>query len=148
MRLSLGYPERLDEIAILRNQRKQHPIELLDQVVDGGDLLRMHNAITDVHVDETVERYILTLVHVTRSHNDLALGASPRGSLALYKMGQAWAALHGRDYVLPDDIKMLAPLALSHRLILKPESQLRGRTAESIVSEILGRAALSLEGEG
>jgi MoxR-like ATPase len=148
MRISLGYPEMADEILILRNQRKQHPIEVIDQVVDGSELLRMQNTLTDVHVDETVEGYILTLVRATREHNDIALGASPRGSLALYKMGQAWAALHGRDYVLPDDIKILAPLALSHRLILKPESQLRGRTAQSIVSEILERAALTLGEEG
>jgi MoxR-like ATPase len=144
MRISLGYPETADEIAILRSQRKQHPIDIIDQVVDGNELLRMRDTLTDVHVDETVESYILTLVRATREHNDIALGASPRGSLALYKMGQAWAALHGRDYVLPDDIKILAPLALSHRLILKPESQLRGRTAQSLVSEILERAALTL----
>ncbi len=145
MRISLGYPEAVDEIAILRNQRKQHPIEAIEQVVDGNELLRLRDTLTDVHVDETVERYILTLVRATREHNDIALGASPRGSLALYKMGQARAAIHGRDYVLPDDIKILAPLALSHRLILKPESQLRGRSAQNLVSEILERAALTLE---
>jgi MoxR-like ATPase len=148
MRISLGYPETADEIEILRNQRKQHPIDVIDRVVDGSELLRMRDTLTDVHVDETVEGYILTLVRATREHKDIALGASPRGSLALYKMGQAWAALHGRDYVLPDDIKVLAPLALSHRLILKPESQLRGRTAQSLVSEILERATLTLGEEG
>ena len=148
MRISLGYPETADEIEILRNQRKQHPIDVIERVVDGNELLRMRDTLTDVHVDETVEDYILTLVRATREHKDIALGASPRGSLALYKMGQAWAALHGRDYVLPDDIKVLAPLALSHRLILKPESQLRGRTAQSLVSEILERAELTLGEEG
>jgi len=144
VRISLGYPEESDEIAILRNLRKQHPIETLDQVVDGAALLRLHDTITDVHVDGTVERYILAIVRATREHADIALGASPRGSLALYKTAQAWAALHDRDYVIPDDIKRLAPMALAHRLILKPESQLRGRTAEGFVREILERAELEL----
>ena len=144
MRISLGYPEESDEIAILRNLRKQHPIETLDQVVDGAALLRLHDTITDVHVDGTVERYILAIVRATREHADVALGASPRGSLALYKTAQAWAALHDRDYVIPDDIKRLAPMTLAHRLILRPESQLRGRTAEGFVREILARAELKL----
>lgn len=144
MRISLGYPEESDEIAILRNLRKQHPIEILDQVVDGAALLRLHDTITDVHVDGTVEHYILAIVRATREHADIALGASPRGSLALYRTAQAWAALHDRDYVIPDDIKRLAPLTLAHRLILRPESQLRGRTADGLVREILERAELRL----
>ncbi|MGC9348595.1 MAG: AAA family ATPase [Anaerolineae bacterium] len=144
MKLSLGYPEAQDEIAILRNQRKQHPIETISQVVEGSELLALRDAVTDVHIDETVEQYILTIVGATREHTDIALGASPRGSLALYKMGQAWAVLRDRDYVIPDDIKSLATLALSHRLILKPESQLRGRTPEGIIREILERAELDL----
>lgn len=149
MRLSLGYPDERDEIAILRGQRKQHPIDVIGQVVDGAELLRLRDTVTDVHVDETVEQYILSIVRATRTHTDLALGASPRGSLALYKTGQAWAVLRGRDYVIPDDIKMLAPLALAHRLILKPESQLRGRTAGAIITEILDQVRLGLgEGEG
>mgnify|MGYP000928272770 FL=1 len=149
MRLSLGYPDERDEIAILRGQRKQHPIDVIGQVVDGAELLRLRDTVTDVHVDETVEQYILSIVRATRTHADLSLGASPRGSLALYKTGQAWAVLRGRDYVIPDDIKMLAPLALAHRLILKPESQLRGRTAGAIITEILDQVRLGLgEGEG
>ncbi len=145
MRLSLGYPEKADEIRILRNLRKQHPIETVKQVVDGAELLELRDTVTDVHVDETLEKYILTIVRATRSHIDVALGASPRGSLALYKTAQALAALRGRDYVVPDDLKKLAPLTLAHRLIIKPESQLRGRTALAILSEILERAELELE---
>ena len=144
MRISLGYPEESDELAILRNLRKQHPIETLDQVVDGAALLHLHDTVTDVHVDGTVEHYILAIVRATREHGDIALGASPRGSLALYKTAQAWAALHDRDYTIPDDIKRLAPLTLAHRLILRPESQLRGRTAEGLV--ILERTELKLSG--
>jgi len=137
VRLSLGYPEEDDEAQILRNLKKQHPIESVEQVVDGSDLLQLHDVVSDVHVDESLERYMVSIVRATRSHADVALGASPRGSLALYKTAQALAALHDRDYVVPDDVKTLAPITLAHRLIVKPESQLRGRTAQSILAEIL-----------
>jgi MoxR-like ATPase len=100
--------------------------------------------VTDVHIDESLERYILNIVKATRSHPDLALGASPRGSLALYKTGQALAALRSRDYVIPDDVKALAPLTLAHRLIVRPESQLRGRTADMVLAEILEQAELDV----
>ena len=144
MRLSLGYPETDDEVQMLRNLRKQHPIEAIGQVVDGTELLNLHDTVTDAHVDESLERYILAIVGSTRSHPDVALGASPRGSLALYKTGQALAALRNRDYVIPDDIKTLVPLTLAHRLIIKPESQLRGRTAEAILAGILQRTELDI----
>ncbi|HOT90493.1 MAG TPA: MoxR family ATPase [Anaerolineae bacterium] len=145
MRMTLGYPAEADEIAILRNQRKQHPIETLGQVVDGAELLTLRDAVTEVHVDTTLEKYILAIVKATRTHPDVALGASPRGSLALYKTAQALAALRGRDYAIPDDVKRLTPVTLAHRLLIKPESQLRGRTANSILAEILERVTLSLE---
>jgi len=144
MRLSLGYPEADDEVQMVRNLRKQHPIETIGQVVDGTELLALHDPITDVHVDQSLERYILTIVQATRAHPDLALGASPRGSLALYKTAQALAALHERDYVIPDDVKTLAPLTLAHRLIVKPESQLRGHTATGILEGILEDAELNI----
>ncbi len=144
MRLSLGYPEADDESQILRNLRKAHPIETVAQVVDGSELMKLYTDVSDVHVDESLERYILAIVRATRSHPDVALGASPRGSLALYKTAQALAALRGRDYVVPDEIKTLAPLTLVHRLIVKPGSQLRGRTAQAIVDEILEQTALDI----
>jgi MoxR-like ATPase len=144
MRLSLGYPQTDDEIQILRNLRKQHPIETIGQVVGGAELLNLHDAVTDVHVDESLERYILSIVQSTRSHRDVALGASPRGSLALYKTSQALAALRGRGYVIPDDIKELVPLTLAHRLIAKPESQLRGRTTVRILAEIVEQTELDI----
>jgi len=144
IRLSLGYPGADDEVQMLRNLRKQHPIETVGQVVDGAELLNLHDVVTDVHVHESLERYILDIVRATRSHPDLALGASPRGSLALYKTAQALAALRDRDFVIPDDVKTLVPLALVHRLIVKPESQLRGRTAETILAEILERTDLDI----
>jgi MoxR-like ATPase len=144
MRLSLGYPEADDEAQILRNLKKQHPIESVAQVVDGTELLELYDAVGDVHVDESLERYILAIVRATRSNPDVALGASPRGSLALYKTAQALAALRGRDYVVPDDIKTLTPYTLTHRLIIKPDSQLRGRTAGAILDEILEDTALDI----
>ena len=147
IRLSLGYPETGDEIQMLRNLRKQHPIETVGQVVEGIELLNLYDVVTDVHIDETLERYILAIVQATRAHPDVALGASPRGSLALYKTSQALAALRSRDYVIPDDVKTLVPLTLAHRLIVRPESQLRGRSAEAILAEILEQTELDI-GEG
>ena len=144
MRLSLGYPSTEDEIQILRNLRKRHPIETIEQVVDGEEILELRDPITDVHVDESLEEYILAIVQATREHPDLALGASPRGSLALYKTSQALSALDGRDYVIPDDVKALVHLTLAHRLIVKPESELRGRTRERILTEILEEITLDV----
>ena len=144
IRLSLGYPDQEDEGLMLRNLRKQHPIETIGQVVEGTEILELHDTVTDVHVDGSLEEYILNIVRATRSHPDLALGASPRGSLALYKTAQALAALRDRDYVIPDDVKTLVPLTLAHRLIVKPESQLRGRTAATILAEILEATELNI----
>ena len=144
IRLSLGYPDQEDEGLMLRNLRKQHPIETVGQVVEGTEILELHDTVTDVHVDGSLEEYILNIVRATRSHPDLALGASPRGSLALYKTAQALAALRDRDYAIPDDVKTLVPLTLAHRLIVKPESQLRGRTAATILAEILEATELNI----
>jgi MoxR-like ATPase len=145
MRLKLGYPAQDDERQIIRSQRHQHPIETLGPVVDGHELLALSREVSQIHVDESLETYILSLIQATRNHPDLALGASPRGSLALYKTSQALAALRNRDYVIPDDIKKLIPLTLAHRLILKPESQLRGRTTLSVLNGIIEQTNLVLE---
>jgi len=145
MRLSVGYPEQEDERQIIKSQQKAHPIESLAAVVNGEDLLTYSRQVTEVHVEASLENYILQIIQATRSHADLALGASPRGSLALYKTSQALAAVQGRDYVIPDDIKTLVPLTLAHRMILKPESQLRGRTTLSVLDDILERTELPLE---
>ncbi len=144
LRLSLGYLETSDETRMLRNLRHTHPIETLGAAVSGAELMTLADQVSDVNVDETLERYILAIVQATRAHPDVALGASPRGSLALYKTGQALAALRGRAFVLPDDVKELVPFALAHRLVIRPESQLRGRTAEAILAEIVERTPLDL----
>jgi MoxR-like ATPase len=145
MRLRLGYPGLEDERKIIKNQRTAHPIEALQPVVEGQQLLELSQQISQIHVDDSLEDYILTLIHATRSHPDLTLGASPRGSLALYKTSQALAALKNRDYVIPDDIKTLIPLTLAHRLILKPEGQLRGRTVYSVLNDIMEKTEVPLE---
>jgi len=144
LRVSMGYPAEEDERQILRSQRKGHPVEKLEKVVDGHDLTALSQQVAEVHVDESLERYILKIVQSTREHPDLALGASPRGSLALYKTSQALAALRNRNYVIPDDVKRLALVVLAHRLILKPESQLRGRTAGSILAGLMTEIEVEL----
>lgn len=144
LKLSLGYLDTEEEKGLLLHLRRQHPIDSLQPVSDGDQILPLAEQVWDVHVDDTVRDYVVRLVQATRRHPDLMLGASPRGSLALYKTGQALAALRGRAYVLPDDIKLLAPLALAHRCIVRPESALRGRTAALIVQEILAETPLDI----
>ena len=144
MRLSLGYPSRLEERQILTNLWREHPINKIGKVVDGNELLSLQKRIWDVNVDSTLQDYIVTLVEATRNHPDLSLGVSPRGSLALLKAAQALAAIRGRDYVIPEDIKTLAPLTLTHRLIPRPEAELRGRTARLILEDVLERTPLDL----
>src|SRR5262245_11946772 len=145
MRLQMGYPSPDDERQIIRNQRQAHPIDRLTAIVEGQNLLELSQQASQVHVDDYLEDYILSLVQATRTHTDLALSASPRRSLALYKTSQALHALQNLTYFIPDDIKKLAPLTLTHRLILKPESQLRGRTPNSVLADILQRISLPLE---
>ena len=144
MRLSLGYPSRADERQLLTNLWREHPITKIGQIVDGQQLLDLQKRIWEVNVDGTLQDYIVTLAEATRIHPDLLLGVSPRGSLALLKGAQALAAIRGRDYVIPDDIKNLVPLTLGHRLILKPEAELRGQTARSILDSVLDKTALEL----
>ena len=144
MRLSLGYPSRADERQILTNLWREHPITKIGKVVDGQELSSLQKQVWDVTVDSTLQDYIVALAEATRNHSDLMLGVSPRGSLALLKAAQALAAIRGRDYVTPDDIKTLVPLTLSHRLILKPEAELRGRTAGAILEDVLEKTPLDL----
>lgn len=145
MRLRLGYPTAEQEVAILIRLEKSHPIESIQQVVQPHDILAAQEGIRSVYVEESVRRYLVDIVRETRKHVDVALGASPRGSLALCKCCQALAALRGRDYVLPDDVKYLAVPVLGHRIILKPETHLRGQTSEKVVAGILGKVPVPLE---
>ena len=160
MRLSVGYPSPLEERLILNNLRREHPITSLKplnfQVTQDGNaqpaeaygterLLEFQSLVWDVHMDETIQDYIIRLVGSTRAHPDLALGGSPRSSLALFKASQALAAIRGRDHVLPDDVKYLAVATLAHRLITRPEAELRGRTSAAILAEILENTPLQID---
>ncbi|MCP4544568.1 MAG: MoxR family ATPase [Chloroflexi bacterium] len=137
MRVQLGYPDPNDEVAILDSQQYAHPLTEIEQVVDVESLTTAQEKIKDVYVDPLVKRYIVDIVNQTRKHDDIYLGASPRGSLALYRVGQARAAMMGRDYVIPDDIKALTASVLAHRLIVSPSARLRDVTGEVVIREIL-----------
>jgi MoxR-like ATPase len=144
MRLTMGYPSIEDEKRIMINLRREHPINQIGQVVDGLELAQLQRLVWDIHVDDTLQDYIVRLVNATRNHPDLMLGASPRASLALFKTAQALAALRGRDHIIPDDIQYLAPVTLAHRLIIRPEAELRGRTSEVILTDILRQTPLDV----
>ena len=137
MRLRLGYPSSTHEVRVLERQQFRHPFETLEQEVTVEELTEMQEAIKDVYVSPALKRYIVELSRQTREHGEVYLGASPRGSLALYRTSQARAAMDARDYVLPDDIKALAGPTLAHRVILGPGARLRDLSAEQIVTEIL-----------
>lgn len=142
MQVRLGYPSADDEIKILERQQYQHPFDTLEKVVSLEELVEAQEAVKSVYVSDPVKRYIIALSRQTRDHPEVYLGASPRGSLALYRTGQARAAMFGRDYVLPDDIKALAVPTLAHRVILGPGARLRDLSAQQIVQEILNSIAV------
>jgi len=137
LRLRIGYPKPMEEIVILDEQKRIHPIDAVQQVLDVDELRLMQTAIKEVYVDQAVAEYIVRLVTATREHSDVYLGASPRGSLNLYRSAQAFAAMEGRDYVIPDDVKSLAVAVLAHRLIVKSQASLREVDPDRIVREIL-----------
>jgi MoxR-like ATPase len=151
LRLPVGYPTPDDERTILNNLRREHPITSLGVVFSTSSsqdetgiqkLLEFQRLVWEIHVDETLQDYIIRLVGATRTHPDLALGGSPRASLALYKASQALAAMRGRDHVIPDDIKYLASAIMAHRLIVRPEAELRGRSARVVLAEVLEKTPL------
>jgi MoxR-like ATPase len=144
MKLTLGYLDEKSESQMLLNLGGAHPIETLGAVVDGHKLPALARQVWAIHVDETVREYVVGLVFGTRRHPDLILGASPRGSHALYRAAQAYAALNGRDFVLPDDVKRLAAPVLAHRCLLHPESALRGVTVKEVVAGIIREAPLAI----
>jgi MoxR-like ATPase len=137
VRLSLGYPGQEEEGKMLDLLRGEHPIDKLEAVVSAGEVVACQRAVREVYVDPKVRDYILEIVRSTRQHDDVALGGSPRASMALYRSSQSLAAIRGHDFVLPDDVKRMAPAVLSHRLILRPESRLRKVLAANVIGEIL-----------
>jgi MoxR-like ATPase len=137
IRLSLGYPGRDNELQMLERQHDVHPLDALGPTVTAEALLDAQAVIRGVHVTPPVAAYVVSIVEATRRHESVQLGASPRGSLALYNTSRAWAAMNGRSYVEPDDVKSLAEAALAHRVIVHPGARLRGVTSASVVRDIL-----------
>ena len=137
LRIRLGYPSAADEQKIMDEQKLSHPLDDLKEVLDVSELLALQAAVREVYVDPSVADYIVRLVNGTRTHPDVYLGASPRGSLALYRTGQALAALSGRDYVIPDDVKALAEPTLAHRLIIKTSSSMHDIDPRQVIAELL-----------
>jgi MoxR-like ATPase len=142
LRLHLGYPERDDEIAVLRRQRSGHPLTELMTAVTIEELQQLQQQIMTVHVDPQIDEYIVAITTATRRHPDVYLGASPRGSLALYRTAQARAALAGRTFVTPDDVKELTAAVLAHRMIVTPAARVRGVAAEAVLRDILAVTAV------
>lgn len=144
IRLSLGYPSLEEEGKMLTRLQKGHPIDDLKPVVSAEDVMACQEAIREIHVDEKVKKYVLEIVHSSRDHEDILLGGSPRASIALFRTAQALAAVNGRDFVLPDDVKKMAHPVLAHRLILKPESRLRKRTPTAVVTDLVADAKVPI----
>ena len=139
LRVHLGYPDPEAEVALLDGQREQHPLESIRQVVSVEEVLGAQAAVRRIYIDDLIKRYIVDIVSATREHSDIYLGASPRGSLALMRSAQALAALRGRDFVVPDDVKAMVVPALAHRIIVSPSARIRNIEAASLIEEVVGR---------
>ena len=146
MKIKLGYPDAAEEDAILLRFEEGSPLTELEPVVDAEELVRLSKLVPQVHCDVSVRKYVVDVVQATRKHAAYELGASPRGSLNLYRGSRALAAIRGRDYVLPDDVKRLAPFILAHRAILSSQSRLRGRDVEEVLREVVESVAVPVEG--
>lgn len=142
MKFNLGYPTMEEELDMLRILQETHPLETLQPVITPDELVACQQAVRQIHIDDRVRRYLMEIIHETRDCEDLALGASPRASIALFRTSQAMAALRGRQYVLPDDVKKIVSPVLQHRLILNPESRLRKVTAAQVIEEIVSNIAV------
>jgi MoxR-like ATPase len=145
MRLKLGYPSAEQEGAILLRFERAEPLDELAPVVDNAALLEMQRSVRTVRVEDSVREYIIAIARATRAHPAVELGASPRGTLFLYRAAQGYAAMAGRDYVLPDDVKFLTPYVLTHRVIIAAQTRLRGRSAQEIVQEVVDSVPAPVE---
>jgi MoxR-like ATPase len=146
MRIALGYPDESEENAILERFRLEDPLDDLLPVTNPDQVLMLITERRQVRVAQAVREYIVRVARATRQNEDIELGASPRATMSLYQASQAWAAIHGRDYVLPDDVKYLAPHVLTHRLMLSPQAQLRGRRMDELVADIVEAVPVPVEG--
>lgn len=147
MKLGMGYPSETEELEVLSRIEKAHPIESIEPVIGLEELIALQQKTKEVFAEESIKKYIVDIVRRTRTHRGIYLGASPRGSLALLKTAQAYAFLHNRDFIVPDDVKYLAPYVLSHRMLLKSEAKFGGMKAEEIVTEIVDRVPVPVEKE-
>ncbi len=147
LRLKLGYPEEDDEDEILARQEHTNPLDAVQPVVTAERLIEMASALQRLHVDPAIRRYAVRIVRETRNEAAFELGASPRASLALFRSARAYAAVSGRDYVLPDDVKTMAPHVLPHRLILSTQTRLHGREIDDLIADVLGRVPVPIEGD-
>ena len=137
MRISLGYPSLEEELAIIEGQEQSHPIDSLEAVANSQDIIGLQEAAKSVYVDRLVRQYIVSLTEATRNHREVSLGASPRASLGLFRTSRALALIQDRDYVIPDDIKMLAPGVIAHRIMLSPSARMRGIQSTDVVEDLL-----------
>ena len=145
LRIVIGYPSQDEENAILLRFRKDDPLSQLFPVVSQEEILAMQEERKEIRVEDSVRDYIVRIARETRSNNEIQLGASPRATMGLYQTSQAWAAIHGRDFVIPDDVKYVAPYVLCHRLIISPSAQLRGRTSQELISDIVSIVPVPVE---
>ncbi len=145
MRLRLDYPNQSEERLILQRFKEEQPLQKLQPVLNAEYLQGLQNVIRRVHIEPSVESYIVELVRATRTHNAVELGVSPRGTLALYRATQAYAAIHGRNYAIPDDVKRLTRYVLSHRMIATSQSRMHGRVMEQIIDDVLHTVAVPVE---
>ena len=145
MKLTMGYPTEQEENDILLRFERRDPLDTLEQVVAPEEIIAMQDQVRQIRVEESVRQYIVGISRATRTHEDIELGASPRATMALYRTCQALAAIHGRDFVLPDDVKMMAPFVLTHRLVINPQTRLRGRQPEDIIRDVVSTVAVPVE---
>ena len=145
IKLPIGYPTEAEEHAMLLRFARQDPLEDLAPVVTPDDLLRVQEQVRDVRVEESVRGYVVDIVRATRAHQDIQLGVSPRGTLALYNCARALAAIRGRAYVLPDDVKLLAPYVLTHRVLISPATRLRGRRLADVLMDVIATVPVPVE---
>ncbi|MEX1103634.1 MAG: MoxR family ATPase, partial [Dehalococcoidia bacterium] len=140
--IHLGYPSPTDEILVLDAQQLDHPVDSLQQVTDSAEIVQVQRAVKEIYVDPLIKQYIVQIANATREHESVYLGASPRGSLALFRTSQAKALLEGRDFVTPDDVKELALVTLGHRILLSPGAKVKGVTAADVVAACLTRVVV------
>ncbi|HZD55586.1 MAG TPA: MoxR family ATPase, partial [Anaerolineales bacterium] len=146
LRVVIGYPSQEEENTILERFRASDPLPELEPVTTPEEIVRLQDTRREVRVEESVRDYIVRVARATRDHPEIELGASPRATLALYWSSQAWAGIDGRDFVLPDDVKFMAPHVLTHRLMISPQAQLRGRQPQELVADIVDAVPVPVEG--